>query len=119
MARIVSLFGNQKKAEGAAAALADSTLGEHETYFIEEWPDSGAKVKLIPAAVPNPGPAGVSASGAMTATLSGFDDEEEFLRRSVEGGGVVVVVDLAADAGTTRTQALLQKNGGQLVQLSR
>ncbi len=118
MSRVVALFSNQKEVEEAVTALIESGIDESRIYLIEDWQESGAKIRALPTQIPSSGLSGASAAEIETASLSGFDDEERFLKRGVEKGGVVTVIDLSNDAEIPIAEDLVEKLGGRLVSRS-
>ena len=119
MNRIVVLFSNQKEAEEAVTALAESPLVEPKIHLIEELQEDDAKVRLAPTQITSSGLSGASMVETETTPLSDLDDEEGFLRRSVQKGGVVTVIDLSNSSEIPHTKGLLEEMGGQLVTTSR
>jgi hypothetical protein len=115
MSRIVALFSNQKEAEKAVTALAESALDDPNIHLIEDLQEDEANVRLVPAQIASSGLLGASVVETETASLSELDDEEGFLRRSVQKGGVVTVIDLSSSSEIPLTKSLLEKTGGRLV----
>jgi hypothetical protein len=115
MSRIVALFSNQKEAEKAVTALAESPLDEPKIHLIEDLQEDDANVRLVPAQITGSGLSGVSLVETEMASLSELDDAEGFLRRSVQKGGVATVIDLSSSSEISLTKGLLEKMGGRIV----
>ena len=115
MNRIVALFSDQKEAQEAVTALAESSLDEPRIHLIEDLQEPDAEVRLLPTQVTSSGLAGASIVEREPVSLAELDDEEGFLRRSVQKGGVATVIDLSSSSEISLTKGLLEKMGGRIV----
>ena len=118
MNRIVALFSDQKEAQEAVTALAKSSLDEPRIHLIEDLQEPDAEVRLLPTQVTSSGLAGASIVEREPVSLAELDDEEGFLRRSVQSGAVVTVIDLSDNSEVPLAKKLLEKLGGRLVDQS-
>lgn len=126
MTKVIALFENQEEATTAVDALTEAGLESADISVYESTPQEKKSDTVAPSPTrawawqPRPSTASQPASTNMTPTdpvedLDLGEEEEEFLRRNVDGGGVLVVVDCEDDETADRAESVLEEQDGQLV----
>lgn len=124
MTKAIALFENQQKATAAVDVLAASELETADINVYESMPEDKGSDTIAGTPMmgwrPAPSTAAQPAGVGMVPVdpleeLSLSEEEEQYVRRNVEGGGVLIIVDVEDDEDAGRAESILEEQDGRIV----
>jgi hypothetical protein len=111
MTTLIGLFKDQQKAEEAVNALSAAKFDDVEFETILHWDqEQEGQVDVAPAVAVGYTSSGYAVAAGRVANWNLDDEEEQYLKRTVQNGGVLIVVDVVDEDLVPQVNRILQEH---------